>query len=87
MKALATLAILFTISSGPASAATTVLDDRDGVGSLRAFVIAYLDRHRDTAFERDRTPHNKGHDREDLLGATRSVGLRHLHQKRRLVRQ
>jgi hypothetical protein len=55
MKALATLAILFTISSGPASAATTVLDDRDGVGSLRAFVIAYLDRHRDTAFERDRT--------------------------------
>jgi hypothetical protein len=55
MKALATIAILFAMLSVPAAGATNVLDDHDSVGSLRTFIIGYLDRHRDTGFDRDRT--------------------------------
>ena len=39
----------------PAAGATNVLDDHDSAGSLRGFIIGYLDRHRDIAFERDRS--------------------------------
>lgn len=47
--ALAALVLMAT----PLAARADVLDDHDAAGSLREFVIGYLDRHRDHAFPAD----------------------------------
>ena len=55
MWLLAALASAFLNSAAPAPAVNDPLQDRDSAGSLRDFIITYLDDHRDTSFERDRT--------------------------------
>ena len=55
VKILTVLSTAFALTFTPGFAATTPLDDRDCAGTLRDFIVAYLDRHRDTAYPRDPT--------------------------------